>query len=189
MSKAKRGVAKLGAELADDPEALGRIEELIDSHQLIRILTTGRIGRGMTQQEVAVRMGCNQSKVSRLEDGCDDDLSFGDLQLYLNAIDMSFSMIFHDSRASLQERTKQLVFAIHENLEKLADIARSEDGNDQAVEKINQFCGEVLMNFIVRYAQSYQKIQQVRPRALTDKAKTLASGHGTEAAKRECIET
>ncbi len=167
MSK-KMGMAKLAAELADNPEIESRVDQLIDKSQVIRILTEGRLARKMTQHDVAQRMGCNQSKVSRIEDGYDDDLTFGDMKRYLNAVDLEFTMMFHDSSAPIQERTKQLVFAIHENLEQLAEIARSQDGNDQAVEKINAFCGEVLMNFIVRYAQSFGKIQQVRPRALTE---------------------
>lgn len=168
MKTTRKDLAKLAAELADDPLVEQEVKEQIEHSQFVRMLTQFRIAKGMSQADIARAMDCDPSKVSRLENGEDHDLAWKDILLYLNATRTGMNVIFHDQDASLEERTKQLVFAIHQNLEQLADIARSQDGDDEAVEKIHQFCGEVLFNFLIRFDQSYKKIQQVRPSALTD---------------------
>ncbi|HMP72304.1 MAG TPA: transcriptional regulator [Kiritimatiellia bacterium] len=175
MKTNRKNLAKLAADLADDPAVEQGIHDLIERSSMVRLLTQYRMAKGLTQAQVAKGMGCDPSKVSRMESGYDDDLGWMDILKYLQATKTSVSLLFHDLDATIEDRTKQLVYAIHQNLEQLAEIARSYDGDDEAVEKINEFCGEVLLNFMIRFDQSYKKIQHVRPTANTEKRASLAA--------------
>ena len=53
-----------------------------------------RTVRGMSQVELGEKMGCTQSKVSKLESSVDADLSLGDLTLYAAALGVSLSVKF-----------------------------------------------------------------------------------------------
>ena len=54
-------------------------------HQLVRDLEQHRIGLGLTQTEVAARMGTSQSAVARLESG-DADVRLSTLERYAAAL-------------------------------------------------------------------------------------------------------
>ena len=57
--------AEVTAEFLKDPEFRRAYEELEPAYQLIRL----RLQRGMTQQELAEKVGTTQSTIARLESG------------------------------------------------------------------------------------------------------------------------
>jgi len=71
----------------DDPAVRGAIEDARDHSEVIEHLTKLRIKRGLSQQQVAERMGTTQSRVSSFERiGGDPRLST--LQRYARAVDV-----------------------------------------------------------------------------------------------------
>lgn len=59
------------------------------------------------------------------------------------------------------DQIKQHVFSIHEKLESLVRIAKEVDGDTEIVGKINQFYGEVLFNFLLKFQSSHSKLRMV----------------------------
>lgn len=73
---------------ACEDESLQRdVEKRISSRQIIKQLLTMRASRDMSQKDIAEKLGCTQSRVSKLENGTDDELRLGDLTGYLKALD------------------------------------------------------------------------------------------------------
>lgn len=62
-------VKQLKAKWLDDPKVSKAYEEMTPEFAVARALIAARVGAGLTQQEVAERMGTTQSVVARLEAG------------------------------------------------------------------------------------------------------------------------
>ncbi len=56
-------------ELLKDPETKAEYDRLKPEYDLIRLLIKRRLNRGMTQTDVARKLGTKQTSVSRLESG------------------------------------------------------------------------------------------------------------------------
>ena len=57
------------AEMMQDPEFRHEYEALQPEYEIIRQLMTARVDQGLTQKELAQRIGIRQSNISRLESG------------------------------------------------------------------------------------------------------------------------
>jgi transcriptional regulator with XRE-family HTH domain len=71
--------------LADDPELVKQFENRIAERELVKALTIARNRAGLTQEQLSEKMGCGQSKLSKLESGIDADMRLGDILAYLKA--------------------------------------------------------------------------------------------------------
>uniref|UniRef100_Q3AR54 Transcriptional regulator, XRE family n=1 Tax=Chlorobium chlorochromatii (strain CaD3) TaxID=340177 RepID=Q3AR54_CHLCH len=154
-------VSDAAAFLADDNSIKEKVEQEIASSQLVNRLIQLRINKKVSQKELARQMGCDASKLSRMEAGTDQQLRMGDITDYLSALGVHVSLVFEDTTLPAAEQIKQHVFAIHEQLENLANIARQVDGDNEIIEKIHKFYGEVLLNFMLRFSDSHEKLCMV----------------------------
>ena len=157
MAKFK-SVAEAAAALAENPKVKQSVEHEINCAGLIATLLELRVSKGLTQQQMAEAMGCDASKVSRMEAGHDFALKWADIVGYLGALNVGLHMVFEDPSLPAADRIKQHVFRIHDDLEKLAALAKQVGGEDEIAKKIHQFYGEVLINFLVRYKQNFNKL-------------------------------
>ena len=154
-------VSDAAAFLADEPEVKEKIDQEIARSTLVTALIQIRLRKGCTQKDIADAMHCNPSKLSKLESGNDMGLKWGDIVGYLAAMNMNMSIMIDDSTLPAAERIKQCVFRIHELLEGLAKLAEEVDGDSEMADKIHQFYGEVLFNFVARFGDSYEKLTSV----------------------------
>ena len=74
-----------------------------DASQLINNLTALRRTRGLSQTQVAARMGTSQSALARLESG-QSDLRMSTLQRYAQALDVSIGFAIAEVAQSPRER-------------------------------------------------------------------------------------
>jgi len=158
MTTKIHSTAHAAALLASDPSAEQQAQEEINNSRLISRLIALRVAKGLTQEKIAEGMGCDASKVSRMESGDDYGLRFADLAGYVQALNVELILDFHDRDAVATDQIKESVVRIHENLEKLCALAKQAGEKDKIAEKIHQFYKEVLFNFLIRYESSYQKL-------------------------------
>lgn len=178
-------VGDAAAFLAGDEKVKLQVEEEICCSQLVNNLLQLRMEKGVSQKELASRMGCDPSKISRMEAGNDLQLKMGDVMQYLSVLDVKMHMVFEDTKLPVAEQIRQHVFLIHEKLEHLVKLARQVDGDEVIISKIRMFCGDVLLDFLSRFSDSYKKL-------------SVVSGHGTPvlsgavksgvSAEPECVE-
>ena len=151
-------VGDAAASLAGDEKVKQQVDEEIRCSQLVNNLLQLRIEKGISQKELAKRIGCDPSKISRLEAGNDLQLKMGDVRQYLLALDVTMNMVFEDTSLPVAEQIKQHVFLIHEKLEQLVKLAKQVDGDEIIINKIHVFCSEVLFNFFSRFGDSNKKL-------------------------------
>ena len=64
-----KSLRMLKDELLADPEVRQAYEALAPEHEIARAIIKARVARGLTQAELAERMGTSQSYIARLESG------------------------------------------------------------------------------------------------------------------------
>lgn len=146
-------VAKIAGELCGaEMERAVELEER--ARGMISFLMTERVRRGVTQSEIAKKMGVSVSKVSRMEDSRDADIKLGEISEYASALGLTMSSMFDDSKIDAAARVKMFVLRIASDLEHLTDLAKKSRGDRDLCKGIAEFRGEVLLNFLTRYAKS-----------------------------------
>ena len=85
-SRTHRDVFSLAASLGYTPKAVAALRQKAADTDFTAKLEVRRHSAGLTQAEVARRMGVTQSTVSRLESDRWQDLRLGELDAYLRAI-------------------------------------------------------------------------------------------------------
>ena len=82
-----------------DSEIADEFDQYQADRKLVNCLTVMRCAHhGVSQMELAERMGCNQSKVSKMETSADVDLNFGDVISYARSLKQSIRMTFSPER-------------------------------------------------------------------------------------------
>lgn len=160
-------VARLAAGLAEDEEAVARVRAHAAGTRLIRMLIGLRIAKKLTQRQIAAKMGVHASKVCRMEAGNDDQLHWGDVIKYLDALGVNLSVLVDDPSLPAADRIKHHVLTVHALLEQLRTLAQQMGEGDEITSKIKEFYGEVLFNFMIRFCHSYVKLPQTGPINIT----------------------
>ena len=161
MNATYKEVSQAAAFLADDPEVKERVENEILKNQLVSTMIRIRVDKGISQKVVADAMHCDPSKISKLEAGNDEHLKWIDVVGYLTALGVNFNISFEDKNMSAADKIKHHVFMIHDLLEQLADLAKEVGDDRDFTDKIKQFYGEVLFNFMMRFGDSCEKLGSV----------------------------
>ena len=79
-------VAEMVRSVSDDPQFADEFDRRVNSRRLVKHLFALRSAEGLSQKDIADRIGCSQSRISKLESGNDDDLRLADLAAYLRAL-------------------------------------------------------------------------------------------------------
>lgn len=160
MNKAKKTGFSSVADLArrafkDDPDLVDELEEDLSSRQVVRALFAMRSARSVSQAEIASQLKCSQSKVSKIENGVDADLSVGELEAYARALDCDVVLTFQKCHSTSADRVKQHAFAIKRELDDLACIA----GDDSTLRKgVASFFGEAFFNIVRMISESAKSL-------------------------------
>ncbi len=154
-------VAEAAAHLAEDPAVEKSVNDEIARNTVISALLEMRIAKGLTQEEIANKLGCDPSVISRMESDNDRQLKWEDIVAYAAALGVDICLLMEDKSLPAAARIKRLVFRIHEDLESLAELAKQVGGEDEIAKKIHQFYGEVLMNFLVKFKRSADKLSAI----------------------------
>ena len=147
-------IAQLAADLAGDPSMAESVVKHDRATRFVSALADRRVSSGLTQKDVASRMGVSVSTISRLEDSCDADVRLGDLISYANAVGINVSLLMEDSSLPVAARIKNCVLLVSDGLQHLAKLASQSQGDHDIIDGINRFRGEVLYNFLLRFVES-----------------------------------
>ena len=155
MATRSHSVAEMAAATLGDPSAKERVGHMIADRRLIKQLIILRHFKKITQKQIADHMGCDTSKISKIEAGFDSNLKFGDILGYVTALGLGFVATLTDPSTPIAGQIKAHVFRIDALLKELSALAAA-SGNDRAItEGIDRFYKEVLFNFLKNFKDQY----------------------------------
>jgi predicted XRE-type DNA-binding protein len=128
-------VSEMIRDVTGEEEAAKLIERDIAQRALVKQLIVLRSVKGMTQAEVAKKMNCTQSRVSKLEGGTDDDLKLADLRDYLHAIDHDIMLVVTTRETTLLSQIKWHVGRIKCGLNRLFSMSKGDEVMDKGATK------------------------------------------------------
>jgi predicted XRE-type DNA-binding protein len=68
------------------------VRQLSIKTRLIDQLILARVDAGLTQAQMAAKLRCSQSRISKIEDSNDADLSLGDIQAYSRIVGLKLQL-------------------------------------------------------------------------------------------------
>lgn len=177
MAKRHKSVTDLVRDVGGDASFQARLEDELAKKTLAKILFAMRCAGGVTQEEMAKRLGCSQSKISKIEHSEDTDLQLGDLIDYAKALDVQMSLAFHKHMNSV-ESVEYHALRMKEHLDRLATLASRDD---QILEGVARFFNETLVNLLNLFSQSAAKLKESKhgakePFEVTASPELLVSG-------------
>ncbi len=105
--KKYRDVSELVRDLSGSDFA-DSFDEHLAQRRIIKRLTARRAARGLTQQDVAKKLNCTQSRVSKLESSRDDELSIAEIQCYAAVVGLDLTIGFKEQQpAAIEAPRKQ----------------------------------------------------------------------------------
>jgi transcriptional regulator with XRE-family HTH domain len=141
----------------DDPEFSEDLSLQMSQRQIVRGLATLRNSKNVRQDEIARKMGCAQSRVSKIENGLDDDLRMKDIQTYLKVLGYMADINLLPADMSIVDEIKYYAFRMKIAFEKLTSLARKDDAIQQGVA---QFHIEALINLMNLVKSSASQISK-----------------------------
>jgi transcriptional regulator with XRE-family HTH domain len=162
MNRLVDNAAKAAAILGGDPGAEQRVEALVQQGQLAMLMADARVSKGISQRQLAKKMGCSASKVCKVESAQDADLRVGDIVRYLSALGLETTVGFEDKSLPAAVQIKRSVFLIKDKLDALADLAKQVD-DETVVKGIHTFYVEVLFNFLAKFEDSHKRLCSAVP--------------------------
>jgi transcriptional regulator with XRE-family HTH domain len=78
----------------EDQAVRDRLDQLSAQTRLVQELTLMRTRAGLTQAQLAAKMGCTQGRISKIESSLDADLTIGIVQAYAKATQSAVGLQF-----------------------------------------------------------------------------------------------
>jgi transcriptional regulator with XRE-family HTH domain len=85
-------------------------EQRLLARRMIKDLAIQRTANGLTQRDLAQKMGCTQGRISKLESTDDRDLRLGDLARYADAIGLRLKVVLESTDPPYVGAVKNLAF-------------------------------------------------------------------------------
>ena len=100
-TKTYRSIVEMVRDTADDPSLVSDLERHIFERRLVSQLFVSRCVQGLSQKDVAEKMGCTQGRISKLEASRDEDLRLGDIQGYAQALGLTTILGLEDGPSAV----------------------------------------------------------------------------------------
>lgn len=131
--------------LSEDATLADRSVEQMCERRVVDHLMAKRSLLGLSQKDIAKKMGCTQSRISKLERGKDTDLRIGDFQAYADALALGLRFVLTKKDTTIVDQVKQHVFAIRKLLLRLVELA---DKDQTIAHGTQSFFAEVVLNSV-----------------------------------------
>lgn len=143
MTERYGSVSEMLAKQPDGQSLKRRFDEESSRRTLARALFNLRNARGLTQGQVAEKMGVAQSAVSRIEHCDNDRMRVQDLLTYVSALDHRISVGIHPE--NLTDSVKFHALEMRRLLLQLTELCKGDSAMESAA---TGFLGETVLNLV-----------------------------------------
>ncbi len=153
--KTARNVVELAEQIGGDGEFSKGLAEHLHKRRLIDALAAMRAAKGLSQKDMAERMGCSQSRVSKMEAAEDASLNLGAIIEYVRAIGGRLDITLADTHSTAVDRVKHHAFCIMRETDRLAELATA----DPAIARgVGRFFDETAFHLVRMLQESAEKL-------------------------------
>lgn len=185
-NKSFNSVSQMIRDLSDRDFA-DTVEERLAERQIVKHLMALRAKQELSQEEMAKKLKCSQSKISKFESAKDGDIRLDTLVKYLDAMDMQPQFIFMPKKNRTVNEIKFHFCQMKRLMKTLSGMAIK----DEAIAKgIADFFSEAAFNFITMLVESAKDLPS-HVRESTELIKVLSGGdqdYGKEGTTELCGE-
>lgn len=172
------GVEDLLRQLEVDQAVIELFAKSKQETQLADCLVEMRRRAGMSQRDIADKLGVTQSAISKWESSTDEELSVRIIRDYARTTKRHLMVCF-GPRLNHVEAVKRHAFEMKRHLSELAALARSDEDLQAGIEK---FFGEALYNILDILARCSQKVATGNDTGIRPQ---LVQTHATQQPKRD----
>lgn len=148
------GVVEMMNDLTDDRTFADELSDHLAQREVVTELVALRAARGLTQEDIATRIGCSQGRISKLESSTHAALNLATLVEYADAVGFRVEMTLAGKGVTLVDRLRHHASCI----KKLTDqLARLGSKDERIADGVAGFLSEAADN-LVRLVQSSAKL-------------------------------
>jgi transcriptional regulator with XRE-family HTH domain len=122
--------------LCQSPDELRDYRQMAQDRVALDTLVATRIKRGLSQKDIAQRMECTQSRISKLEHGLDSTTSVGDLRAYAQAIGLDVALLFVRKQTKLADLVKVHTLMIRRAFDRMQALAATDESMKKGVQQL-----------------------------------------------------
>ena len=148
-------VSELVRNLSEDRSFADEFERHVLQRRIVKDLFALRTTRRLSQKDIAEKLRCTQSRISKLESGYDRDLRLGDLSEYLDALELNMHIVVAPKNDTAVNLVKHHAFCIKEIMEHLTNLAQSDE---KIAKGVADFHGETFFNLVKMLSDSTKRL-------------------------------
>ena len=156
MGKEANNISELLKKVGIDKDTIEKTEKEIRKKSLSKFLFALRCEHNLTQNQLAKKVGCTQSKISKLESAFDKEITVQDLLNYAKALNLQLEIGYRSKTVKIVDLIKYHAFRIKYYLETLAKLA---NGDESLTPPILKFHEEALFNIVKFITESGSKLK------------------------------
>lgn len=127
MGKQFKNVPELIKNLSSDNNFIDSVLHEIKNKSISKFLFFLRCEHKLTQGDLAKKIGCSQSRISKIESSYDKEVTVQDLLDYGNALGLELELGYRPRNVRIIDMIKFHAFKIKDYLQRLVDMAKDDE--------------------------------------------------------------
>lgn len=128
MNKAFKTVSEMARHITDDKKFHKQLDSEIKKKSIAKVFFALRCQSKITQEEMAKRLGCTQSRISKIEHSSNNKQKVEYLIAYAEVLEMELSIDYRKPM-KIVDKVKYHAFEIKKHLDTLAKVAIEKKDN------------------------------------------------------------
>lgn len=159
MGKTYSNITDLINDLDADKRFKEKTIKYIENHSFSKYLSYLRCASNLTQEQLAKKIKCSQSRISKIESSPNDKTTIKDLADYGMALNKRMLIRYEDNDIKIVNLIKHHAFQIKHLLDKLASFPK---GDKKMDEEISKFFAEAYFNIQIFFETSSRKLNNIK---------------------------
>ncbi|MHC4104440.1 MAG: helix-turn-helix domain-containing protein [Planctomycetota bacterium] len=157
MAKHFKNVKEVVKGLATDKKFKKNALEELKNKNIAKFLFTLRCEHNLTQKQLAERVGCTQSKISKIESSFDNELAVKDLIAYGEVLNLQLEVGYRNISTKIVDLIKYHAFKIKHYLEQLDELVQDDEDMAKEILRFHLEAFANLSNFTLKSIPVLQK--------------------------------
>ena len=134
MGKQYSSVAEYIKDTTKNKKVSNRLLRKFTGNSVSKLLVLIRCNNRLSQNQLAKKIGCSQSRISKIENAENRELSINDLFLYAKGLNLKLEIGFRQSNVKIVDLIKYHAVKINSYLSTLRKLAQDDESLKEAIE-------------------------------------------------------